>query len=283
MKTLRTLSKEYYGDSTRWFIGTVVNSTPPYGLEGRVKVRISGVHSPNTSDIPESDLPWASVVIPTTEAGVSGLGRTPKLTAGALVFGFFMDGVSSQIPIIIGSLPNDEYPTNVQLNDKIENDQSSQVETLQSDEITNTSDKVSRRRSEGMKFFIDNGYTINQAAGIVGNLDHISRFVTSDGGIANWNETRKSELINFSNRFLRAGGNSQDLSERYIIQLRFVLYELRGSKVNANGKLLRSSRVEGEKGSALIIKRYYIDNYDSIENENVLKQCVLAKVEIEQS
>ena len=28
---------EYYGDNTRWFIATVVNSTPPVGYEGRSK------------------------------------------------------------------------------------------------------------------------------------------------------------------------------------------------------------------------------------------------------
>jgi hypothetical protein len=97
---------EYYGDNTRWFIATVVNSTPPVGYEGRVKIRIHGLHSADTIDIPEDHLPWAQCVIPVTEGGVSGIGKiVPRVLPEALVFGFFMDGKDSQIPLIFGSLP----------------------------------------------------------------------------------------------------------------------------------------------------------------------------------
>jgi len=272
---------EHYGDRSRWFVATVINSTPPYGLEGRVKIRIRGVHSPSTGDIPEADLPWAQVLLPTTEAGVSGLGRTPKLTAGALVFGFFMDGAASQLPLVVGSLPKDEYPTAAQkyaFGDKVEN---LPVEALQSDTITSAATKRLRRRSEGMKFFIDNGYTINQAAGIVGNLDHASLLNPAGSGIGNWNQNRQSELIDFSLNFTKGGEAAALLSQRYLIQLRFVLYELRGSKGFANGKLLKSTKVEGDNGSAQIIKRYYIDNFDPVDENEVLEQCLVAKLETE--
>ena len=36
--------KKYYGDETRWFLGTVVNVNDPLEL-GRVLVRIYGIHS----------------------------------------------------------------------------------------------------------------------------------------------------------------------------------------------------------------------------------------------
>jgi len=277
------IGSTYYGDLSRWFVGTVVNSTPPPGLEGKVKVRIRGIHSPSTGDIPEADLPWASVVIPTTEAGVSGLGRTPKLTSGALVFGFFMDGAASQLPVVVGSLVKDEYPTDAQLSEQREDDEDILLPTLLSDTITSDSIKRIRRRSEGMKFFIDNGYTITQAAGIIGNLDHASTLVTEDAGIGNWNQTRQDELINFASNFTQGGQSTAVLAERYLIQLRFVLYELRGSKGYANGKLLRSSKVEGDNGSAQIIKRYYIDNFDPVDETEVLEQCLIAKLETEKS
>ena len=277
------IKKQFYGDNSRWFVGTVVNSTPPPGLEGKVKVRIRGIHSPSTGDIPEADLPWASVIIPTTEAGVSGLGRTPKLTSGALVFGFFMDGVESQLPVVVGSLVKDEYPTDAQLSKQREDDEDVLLPTLLSDTITSDSIKRIRRRSEGMKFFIDNGYTITQAAGIIGNLDHASTLVTEDAGIGNWNQTRQDELINFASNFTQGGQSTAVLAERYLIQLRFVLYELRGSKGYANGKLLRSSKVEGDNGSAQIIKRYYIDNFDPVDETEVLEQCLIAKLETEKS
>ena len=57
MAVLRPIQKEFYGDDYRWFFGTVVNSHPPSVLEGRVKVRIYGVHSESTENIPEKDLP----------------------------------------------------------------------------------------------------------------------------------------------------------------------------------------------------------------------------------
>ena len=112
-----SLPREYYGDDIRWFVATVVNATPPPGFEGRVRVRIYGVHNQYTGDISESDLPWAQVLIPNTEGGISGLGRIPQLTAGAFVFGMFLDGKSSQLPLIVGSFPRIELPTEVQRRD----------------------------------------------------------------------------------------------------------------------------------------------------------------------
>ena len=81
------------------------------GFEGRFKIRIHGLHSPSTVDIPEADLPWAQCVLPTTEGGVSGIGKMPQLMPNALVFGMFMDGKHSQTPLILGSIPHVEFPT----------------------------------------------------------------------------------------------------------------------------------------------------------------------------
>ena len=109
---------EYYGDKTRWFIATVINSTPPIGYEGRVKIRIHGLHKASTVNIPEDHLPWAQCVLPTTEGGVSGIGKIPRVLPNALVFGMFMDGKSSQTPIVLGSLPRIELPTQIQKDTK---------------------------------------------------------------------------------------------------------------------------------------------------------------------
>ena len=69
MNVLRPVPYEYYGDDNRWFLGYVINAVAPAGLEGRVKVRIIGVHNPDVGEIPERDLPWAQVITPTTEGG----------------------------------------------------------------------------------------------------------------------------------------------------------------------------------------------------------------------
>lgn len=106
--------KTYYGDAPRWFIGEVIDNTPPEGLEGRVRVRIFGVHSPSTRDIPQKDLPWAQVMVPSTEGGVSGIGMNSKIESGATCFGIFMDGAASQIPLVLGTIPKIERPSGVQ-------------------------------------------------------------------------------------------------------------------------------------------------------------------------
>ena len=65
--------KEYYGDETRWFIGRVISVNDPLKL-GRVQVRIYGIHPESTGDVSTGDLPWASVSVPITEGGSSGIG-----------------------------------------------------------------------------------------------------------------------------------------------------------------------------------------------------------------
>ena len=97
----KALSHAFYGDQTRWFIGKVVDNADPLRL-GRVRVNIVGIHD----GIRESgDLPWASVVLPTTEGGLS-TGFPPSLDIGAQIFGIFLDGVQSQLPLVIGSIPH---------------------------------------------------------------------------------------------------------------------------------------------------------------------------------
>ena len=56
----------FYGDKPiRWFVGTVVEKGNDEPRLGRVKVRIEGVHGP---DVSNADIPYAQVLIPTTEA-----------------------------------------------------------------------------------------------------------------------------------------------------------------------------------------------------------------------
>lgn len=98
---------KYYGDNSRWFMGTVVNINDPLEL-GRIKVRIFGMHTHNTADIEDGDLPWAQVVIPVTEGGSSGIGTNIGIKVQAQVYGVFMDGKDSQLPLVLGSVPKYE-------------------------------------------------------------------------------------------------------------------------------------------------------------------------------
>jgi len=96
--------QDFYGDQTRWFIGKVVSIEDPMQL-GRIRVRIHGIHTDNTQEIPDDGLPWAQTIVPITEGGTNGLGNITGIQPNARVFGIFLDGANSQLPLILGSLP----------------------------------------------------------------------------------------------------------------------------------------------------------------------------------
>ena len=80
-----------------WFTGVVENRQSDPLKMGRVQVRIIGWHSENPEDCPTEDLPWAQVLYS------SNFGRafsTPR--EKEWVFGFFLDGESAQMPVVVG-------------------------------------------------------------------------------------------------------------------------------------------------------------------------------------
>lgn len=278
MNILRPIQKDFYGDDHRWFFGTVINASPPAGLEGRVKVRINGVHNPSTGEIAEADLPWAQVLVPTTEGGSSGIGRIAQLTPGAFVFGVFLDGVSSQIPLVLGSLPRTEYPSYIQKNKRVSKQnavdyteqrlQNIVIEPIKYDRAQEAS--LTTRRQQCVKFFIDNGYSLLHACAITGALENENSFKTyyddnnrDQLGIANWSNnnatgSRFQELVRFATRVQPAAD-----WKPYSVQLQFVLYELRNRFSNANRKLLASTNLQD---ASQAVNRYYLNSYDNTES-----------------
>lgn len=96
-------------DGFRWWIGQI----PPIeaqksqanggGWGNRTKVRILGYHPYSTTELPNEDLPWAQVLMPTTSgSGAANYAVNPKLRPGDTVLGFFLDGDNAQIPVIMG-------------------------------------------------------------------------------------------------------------------------------------------------------------------------------------
>lgn len=113
--SIKTLYNDFYGDETRWWVGVVESVNDPI-KQGRIKVRIYGIHSASSEDIPISALPWAQVVAPVTQGGTSGLYGTPVgIQPYAQVFGIFLDGKHSQLPLVLGSIPrvDGEKPSTV--------------------------------------------------------------------------------------------------------------------------------------------------------------------------
>ena len=90
----------------KWFVGVVEDRHDPQKL-GRLRVRALGIHTSDKSKIATADLPWASVILPSTAAGISGLGQSPSfIVEGAWVWGYFRDGEGlMQEMVIVGTLP----------------------------------------------------------------------------------------------------------------------------------------------------------------------------------
>lgn len=191
MSRRKGIPSEFYGDDVRWFTALVIDARPPEGegLEGYVRIRVHGAHSPSLQDIPESDLPWAQVLIPTTEGGTSGLGSTPRIEAGTLVFGFFMDGKYSQVPIVLGSLPHMTTPTPIQLGfDPINPDTpptsqnaSMDLEGVDNENTGDIDEFVrTRRQEEAIKELVRNGMNPETAIAVTAAFDVKGGMVTGE-------------------------------------------------------------------------------------------------------
>ena len=281
----KPILSEFYGDNTRWFVATVVDASPPYGYEGRVKIRVHGLHTEDTRLIPQNDLPWAQCVLPTTEGGVSGVGRIPQLLPNALVFGFFVDGLNSQTPIVMGSLPHIEFPSTTQEEQVLEdigedpkpNDIFSTVSRafmpkdvdFRDDDSGNINTRVKESRHKAtVRFFLNIGYSLKQSLAIAGSLSVTSGMRTGINvqaqGIANWNNDRFSKLKEFNQEFTR-----------FSTQLAFIAYELRGHCNAANIRLLKTDKLEGKGGAVDIFTKYYL------ENTRIFKQAELQALRIQ--
>lgn len=231
----------YYGDNFRWFMGVVINTADPLQL-GRSQVRIYGIHPERIEDLPSDALPWAQAIVPTTEGGSSGIGKMPQLIEGARVVGFFMDGASSQIPIIMGTVPFVEDPSPQQVLALSSGDASLQSEA----EGISSFIKGSTNAEKLFNFLIAANFGTEIAAAVVagiieqsGNdIDPLKEF-NGSYGIAQWpmvetEGNRYQQLLYFAgNRGLNPGTIEA--------QLQFLLYELRTFPFLGLGPLKRAN------------------------------------------
>jgi hypothetical protein len=116
------VNQGFIGQDFLWWIGQVADdsywrdnvlsgkyesaeSIPGWGY--RYKVRIFGLHDLGEEVIKSQDLPWANIMYPITAgAYLQNSGQTPMIRQGNIVFGFFLDGVARQQPIIMGCMGN---------------------------------------------------------------------------------------------------------------------------------------------------------------------------------
>ena len=86
-------------DKFVWWSGIIVSRKDPLGV-GRCQVRVFGWHTDDKSLLPDEDLPWAMPLYP-----INNPNTFSKPRIGDWVVGFFMDGESAQMPIMMGIIP----------------------------------------------------------------------------------------------------------------------------------------------------------------------------------
>jgi hypothetical protein len=101
-------------DGFNWWIGQVeadggAKTEKDELAANRVKVRILGYHNKSKKVLPTTKLPWATVMMPATHPQKGGAGGVHQLAKNTWVIGFFMDGSSAQIPIVLGSIGDHNY------------------------------------------------------------------------------------------------------------------------------------------------------------------------------
>lgn len=90
-------------DGFIWWIGVVEDVNDPDTL-GRCKVRVFGYHD-DSNLIPTADLPWATAIhSPNTQ------NLYASLSVNDWVFGFFLDSLNAQEPVILGFIPTIKSP-----------------------------------------------------------------------------------------------------------------------------------------------------------------------------
>ena len=246
------MSRIYYGDKSRWFIGIVVDVNDPLRLD-RVKVRIQGIHTSDTKMIPNDDLPWAQVVIPVTEGGSSGLGSNSSLKPRAQVYGIFLDGDDSQLPLVVGSIPKIE---------SIVNETSSSVTEKYPSGVTNVDFVLDGNSNieKCVNFFTSptgGNYSLIQACGMVGNF-MVESGVNVDPkalnptegsrGIAQWNPAagRLNRLIKYSTNILKLDYLSLEA------QLLYTKYELETDSYLGDAELRQANTIKQATEAFLI-------------------------------
>lgn len=102
----------------KWFMGRVEDIQDPE-KRNRVRVRVYGDHTTDTTMLKTDALLWADVLLPTTSSGIHGNGHSVHgLLVGSEIAGYYADGEASQQPIVTGVLSSSLY-TNFVNNEQV--------------------------------------------------------------------------------------------------------------------------------------------------------------------
>ena len=218
-------------ESLIWFMGFVEDNADV--LNGRVRVRAFGFHPPvSDGTVLTEDLPWAHVVRDSKFSSIPDLGD--------MVIGFFLDGRDAQHPVVLGTINSAKFsaPSSVP---------GYNPESYNPDGTPGVSGEGAGgtdRAKYAYQYFINKGFTPEQAAGIVGNLQaesgaNLDSLYNPAGGgtgargIAQWRGAR-------TQAFVERYGTTPDLAT-LDQQLDFVMYEFNTTESKAYNAVKSSS------------------------------------------
>lgn len=229
-------------DNLTWFLGIVEDRNDPTH-HGRIRVRAFGFHPPlNTGEVLTEDLPWAFLINGTGGSFFS----VPE--EGDFVFGFFMDGRDAQHPFVLGVIHGAHYglpydgavgygntgPAGSPLPD---------TTNVTPADIPPLSGTVEERAQQAMDYFVSQGWTPEQAAGIVGNLikeseldpsAYVNNGIEESFGLAQWNSIGSPERVANAQTVMGVDDIRQATFEQ---QLEFINWELQNTETRAASAL----------------------------------------------
>ena len=309
----------FYGDNTRWFIGKVAKVDGDPSQTGRIKVRIFGIHDDPSIIIPD-DLPWAQVLMPLTEGGGSGIGAATGIQPQSMVFGIFLDGKESQMPLVLGSIITNEnyaqelvekgdtpstragtggirYSGMTQAQWEAARDAGIRVTDARSPLSPNYQLTGSTNPEKAALWFLSEhggGYTPAQMAGLIGNfmaesgknLDPTAQNKTTEAsvGIAQWNPLNKGDRdwVNPQSRLYQLIKHSESLGLNYLSLHAQLLWVTKElNTMRVAGKLRKETTPEG---AADVICVYYEipQGYKNPNSDTRIKRRNLARTFFDQ-
>ena len=184
---------------------------------------------------------WENVKKSFTSLLDESKGVIGKVTSGLTKFGDYIQSVGARATQITGSTDGginaDGVPT-----------------LLARPGTSGGSQKSSVSSEQAMSYFQSKGWTKEQSAGIVANLQHESNFkvdaVGDNGkayGIAQWHPDRQAEFKKVFGKDIRQA--------TYAEQLAFVNYELTQGKEAGAGKILKTAKTASQAGG--IVSKHY--------------------------
>ena len=197
----------FIGGQFAWFTGVVEDVNDSEYLN-RVKVRAFGYHSDDKAEVSTSDLPWATVMASTLNAGHRGVGSNHQLAIGSWVIGFFRDGPSAQDPIILGSVATSQpdgtldIPAEAQVSGNTNAVYKSSAGHLVELDNTLNASRIKVTHSKGTSILIDNdgNVTIDTSSGgnkvaIIGDTTITGKLDVSDEVTAKFNTAGESVAL----------------------------------------------------------------------------------------